>query len=96
MSVVLRKSYTLQVELPTDAFGHHPWVPEEISEELRVLWLIEQVRQRRLGYGKAAELAGVPKAVFIKMMGERRVSPVDYDHDELEEEFRAARELAHR
>jgi predicted HTH domain antitoxin len=69
-------------------------MPEEISQELRLLWLIEQVRQRRLGYGKVAELAGVPKALFIKMMGERRISPFDYDRSELEEEFRAAAERA--
>jgi len=61
-----------------------------------VEWLIEQVRQRRLSYGKAAELSGVPKARFVQMMGEHELSPLDYDDDDLAAEVRAATEVAGR
>jgi predicted HTH domain antitoxin len=87
-------SYCVQVDLPAEAFTHHPWDPAEIAREMRALWLIEQVRERRLGYGKAAELAGIPKAQFVQMMGKRQVSPFDYDPDEIEEEVRAATRVA--
>jgi predicted HTH domain antitoxin len=54
---------------------------------MRVLWLVEQVRGRRLGHGKAAELAGVSRERFLLVMGTHGVSPFDYDDDELAEEL---------
>lgn len=87
MSEPARKTRSVQVELPDEAFDFHPWDPKEIAEDLRVLWLIEQVRERRLGHGKAAELAGLPRAHFLRLMGRHHVSPFDFDADELDEEF---------
>lgn len=75
------------VELPDEGFLSHPWDPEELAGELRLLWLIEQVRQRRLGHGKAAELSGLPMARFYKEMGKHGVTPFDYDPEELAEEL---------
>jgi|GEM_PF-4815245 len=63
---------------------------DERDTAVRVDWLIEQVRLRRLSYGKAAELAGIPKARFIQLMGERHVSSLDYDEADLVSEIRAA------
>lgn len=54
---------------------------------MRLLWLLEEVRSRRLGFGKAAELAGIPKAVFLRLMGEHHITPFDYDDSELEREL---------
>jgi hypothetical protein len=79
---------TIEVELPADAFHFHPWQPRQIAQDMRTLWLLEQVRQRRLGHGKAAELARIPEARFIELMGEHGISPFDYDAEELDEEFR--------
>jgi predicted HTH domain antitoxin len=78
---------TVQVDLPAEVFHHSPWDPEEIAEEMRLLWLLEQVRQRRLAYGKAAELAGIPVARFLRLMGKYAISPFDYDPGELEKEL---------
>jgi predicted HTH domain antitoxin len=83
-----RPSRSITVDLPEEGFQSHPWNPEEIAGELRLLWLIEQVRQRRLGHGKAAELSGLPMARFLKEMGKHGVSPFDYDPGEIEEELR--------
>jgi predicted HTH domain antitoxin len=79
---------TIQVELPGDAFHFHPWEPRQIADEMRALWFVEQVRERRLGYGKAAELARIPEARFVELMGKHGVSPFDYDAEDLDEEFR--------
>ena len=78
---------SVQVDLPEEAFHHHPWAPVEIAEEMRVLWLLEQVRQRRLGYGKAAELAAMPQARFVMLMGRYAISPFDCDPGELQDEL---------
>ncbi len=80
----------LSVELPREALRHHPWDPQSIAQQMRVLWLLEQVRERRLGYGKAAELAGLPVAAFLDLMGKHAITPFDYDPAELAKEFRPA------
>lgn len=54
---------------------------------MRRLWLLEEVRSRRLGFGKAAELAGMSVATFLRLMGEHRVNTFDYDDSELDREF---------
>jgi predicted HTH domain antitoxin len=82
------KSRSVTVELPDEGFLSHPWDPEEIAGELRLLWLLEQVRQRRLGHGKAAELSGLPRARFLKEMGKHGITAFDYDPEELEDELR--------
>jgi predicted HTH domain antitoxin len=78
---------TVQVELPEEAFQHRPWEPREVAEEMRLLWLLEEVRSRRLGFGKAAELAGMPQAAFLALMGKHHITPFDYDAEELAREF---------
>jgi len=81
------KSRRVTVDLPEEAFDRHRWDPQEVASEMRLLWLIEQVRDRRLSFQKAAELAGIPQARFVKLLGEHHVSPFDYDDDELAREF---------
>lgn len=87
MSDATSESLTVPVRLPKEALRHHPWSPDDIAAEMRALWLVEQVRERRLGYGKAAELAGMPVAAFLALMGRHHVTPFDYDPAELEAEI---------
>lgn len=75
------------VDLPDEAFQHRPWSAQEVSQEMRRLWLLEEVRSRRLGFGKAAELAGVPVATFLHLMGEHHIDAFDYDDSELDREL---------
>jgi hypothetical protein len=60
--------------------------PETVGGELRLLWLVEQVRLRRIGVGKAAELAEMPRAAFMEMLGTHRVPVMGYAPTELEVE----------
>ena len=87
MSDAARKLRSVQVDLPEEAFHVHPWDPKEIAGDLRTLWLLELVRQRRLGHGKAAELAGIARARFLQLMGQHGISAFDYDALELEAEL---------
>jgi predicted HTH domain antitoxin len=87
MSQGSTKARTVQVDLPDEAFQHRPWEPQEVAEEMRALWLLEEVRTRRLGFGKAAELAGIPLAEFLTLMGRHHITPFDYDGDELAREL---------
>ena len=87
MSQPSAKVRTVQVDLPEEAFQHRPWEAREVAQELRLLWLLEEVRSRRLGFGKAAELAGIPLAEFLLAMRKHHVTPFDYDSDELAREL---------
>lgn len=60
-----------------------------LGRELRVLWIIEEVRQHRIGVGKGAELAGVPRAGFMRVLGEHGVPVIDYSVEELDRELGA-------
>jgi predicted HTH domain antitoxin len=87
MGKALVKPRTVQVELPGEAFQHRTWKPREVAQEMRLLWLLEEVRARRLGFGKAAELSGTPVAQFLLLMGRHQISPFDYDEEELVREL---------
>lgn len=79
---------TVRVDLPEEALQGRPWGAVELSRELRLLWLLEEVRARRLGFGKAAELARLSLAEFLALMGQHHITPFDYTDDELERELR--------
>jgi predicted HTH domain antitoxin len=81
---------SVTVDLPEEAFHHRSWDPKEIAEEMRLLWLLEEVRSRRLGFGKAAEIAGLPQARFLLLMGKHGITPFDYDEAELSRELSRA------
>jgi predicted HTH domain antitoxin len=80
-------SVTIEVELPRDRVGDADVA--ELSAELRVLWAIEQVRKRRCGVGKGAELAGLPRAAFMRLLGEYGIPVIDYPEADLMEELKA-------
>lgn len=75
------------MDLPREAFAHHPWEPDRLATELRELWLLEQVRQRRLAFTKAAELASLPLPRFLERMRDLKITPFDLDPEELSEEL---------
>jgi predicted HTH domain antitoxin len=87
------RAYSVEVQLPVEAFRHRPWSPAEVASDLRLLWLVDQVRQRQLGYAKAAELAGMPQAAFVRLLGVHHVSPFDLDEAELDREIAAGQAL---
>jgi predicted HTH domain antitoxin len=87
------RPYAVEVELPREAFRYRPWSASEVSADLRLLWLVDQVRQRHLGYAKAAELGGMAQAAFVKVLGAHHISPFDLDDEELDREILAGTQL---
>lgn len=77
------------IEIPVGLPWDRPGEPDlgAMSRELRLLWLIEEVRGRRLGAGKGAELAGVPRAAFMQLLGDHGVPVIDYTVEDLEREL---------
>ncbi len=91
--MAVSRPYAVEVELPAEAFRHRPWSAAEVSADLRLLWLVDQVRQRRLGYAKAAELGGMAQAAFVQVLGVHHISPFDLDDGELVREIEAGEAL---
>lgn len=81
-----RSTVVVPVELPRDRVAEEDEV--RVGAELRALWAVEQVRRRRCGVGKGAELAVMPRAAFMLLLGEHGVPVIDYDADDLREELR--------
>lgn len=79
---------TVTVELPrghvvaTDATA--------LGAELRALWAVEQVRLKRVGVGKGAELAGLPRAAFMRLLGIHGLPVIDHPIDDLLAELASA------
>ena len=78
----------VRVELPQEVLGNTD--PSELGIELRRLWAVEQVRLQRIGVGKGAEVAEMPRAAFMQLLGEHGVPVIDYPVEELREELEAS------
>jgi predicted HTH domain antitoxin len=77
------RSVQIQVMVPVP-----PGTTEaDVGPELLRLWLIEQVRLRRMGVGKAAELSSLPRADFMQLLGVHGVPVIDHTVDELDREL---------
>lgn len=79
-----RNTITIAVELPRDSVLLDDRVA--LSAELRTLWAVDQVRRRRCGVGRGAEVAGMPRAAFMRLLGEHGVPVIDYPVGELRAE----------
>jgi predicted HTH domain antitoxin len=80
------RTLTVSVELPMAAGAIAP-DSQLIGQELRRLWIIEQVRAKRIGVGKGAELAGMPRAAFMQTLGAHGVPVIDYAPADLQAEL---------
>lgn len=78
-------SVAVQVEIPRDVLGDVDL--SQLGIELRRLWAVEQVRKRRIGVGKGAEIAEMPRAAFMKTLGDHGVAVIDYPVADLREEL---------
>ncbi|MEB2793156.1 MAG: UPF0175 family protein [Caldisphaeraceae archaeon] len=72
-------------------------IPERIGiddYEARLLLAIELYREGRLTLKQAAELAGLCVEDFMRELSRRKISIINLDEEELEEELRIAEEPA--
>lgn len=81
------KTFTVEVQIPQDRAAQND--QRALGAQLRALWAIEQVRLQRCGVGKGAELADMPRAAFMQLLGEHGVPVIDYSVEDLHEELLA-------
>lgn len=71
-------------------------VPENFAmneQELSFFLAAKLYEQRMLSMGRAAEMAGLDKRTFIENVGKYEVSIFNYTREELEEEFKYAKNI---
>lgn len=84
----------LEVEFPKDVFFSFKKSKEEVEQELRQACALELLRERKLSFGKAAELAGMCIADFMDITRENKIPLREYSDEELKEVSQNAEELA--
>jgi predicted HTH domain antitoxin len=78
---------TLTIEYPADVLWALQQPPDEFAEEARLLLAMKLYEIGRLSTGLAARFAGVPRSVFVFLLGRYGLSPFGQEPDELEEDL---------
>jgi predicted HTH domain antitoxin len=77
---------TMTIDVPDKVFSELKSSPEAVARDVRLAAAIEWFRRGLLSQGRAAELAGVPRADFIDELARRKVDVFRVDLDELKAE----------
>ena len=85
----------LEVTLPKDLFSMLGFSQSEVAEAVKEFSVLGLYLEHKISAGKAAELLGIQKREFIRLLARRGIPYLDYSKDELEEEFRAVSEWKH-
>ena len=78
---------TLTIDVPEKVLSDLRRSPAEVEKDVRLAAAIEWFRRGLLSQGRAAELAGVPRADFIDELARRKVEVFRVDLDELKAEI---------
>jgi predicted HTH domain antitoxin len=74
------------VEVTEGALGALRQEPAAFVRELRLAAAVKWYELRRISQGRAAEIAGLPRAEFLESLSRFGVTPFQCDADELAEE----------
>ena len=81
-------NYKLIIDIPETAFSGMRQQPDEFARELLHSAVVKWFEQGKVSQSKAAEICGVSRAEFMKILYRYEVSPIQVSPDELEEEIK--------
>ena len=79
-------SLQVTIDLPEASFSILRTTPEAFVKELRLAAAVKWYEVGKISQSKAAELAGISRAEFLRALGEFQVSPFQMTPEELEAE----------
>jgi predicted HTH domain antitoxin len=80
----------ITMTIPDESLANLAATPDAASAELRMLAAVKLFELKKLSSGAAAQLAGIPRVVFIKRLGDYGVPYFDMTEDEFQQETRLA------
>jgi predicted HTH domain antitoxin len=86
---VAMETMVLEVTISKDLFSMLGFSRAEAVEALKEFSVLGLYLERKISAGKAAELMGIRKREFIRLLARKGISYFDYTDEELEEEFQA-------
>ena len=78
---------TVTIELPDDVFSTLRRSPREVEKEVRLAAAIDWYRRAVISQGRAAEIAGIPRADFIDALAAREIEVAQIDFDALDRDL---------
>jgi predicted HTH domain antitoxin len=75
---------SVTIQLPDELPSALHRSPTELQKDVRLAAAIDWYRQGLVSQGRAAEIAGIPRADFIEALAERKIEVVQIGPDELE------------
>lgn len=83
------REMTFQVQVPEDVlnFGYGQ---EEIQKDVNEWLVLSLFTEGHVSSGKAANLLGMTRVQFLRLLRKRGIAYVDYESEELQEEIHAA------
>lgn len=78
---------TLTINYPSEILWALEQEPDEFAGEARLLLAVKLYEMGRLSTGLAAQMAGVPRSVFIFLLGRFGLSPFVDDMEEIEQDL---------
>ncbi|HLX10607.1 MAG TPA: UPF0175 family protein [Thermoanaerobaculia bacterium] len=78
------------IDLPEELYATLRRSPRELTRDVRLAAAIEWYRSGLISQGRAAEVAGVPRADFIDALAARKVDVVQVDLDALDQDLEHA------
>ena len=78
---------TLTIEVPEGVLSALRQSPSEAERDVRLAAAIDWFRRGLVSQGRAAEIAGLPRADFIAELAVRKIDVFQVDFDELKREL---------
>ena len=85
---------TITLEVSQDVLAALKMGANDLGEQLRLLAAIAFFQNKQLSLGKAAELAGLNRLVFIDLLAQKGIVAFDYDESALQTDLAGIAELA--
>jgi len=75
------------LNLPESSFSALRTTPEEFAREMKHAAVAKWYEMGKISQAKGAEICGVSRAEFLRILGEHQVSILQYDETTLESEL---------